>query len=69
MGRSTLVTVGNRYVDIFHRRHGEWRILHRQVIIEWSKLDADVTVTHPVENFPLAYRDRSDPAYRRQAIS
>ncbi len=68
-GRSTLTTVGNRYVDVFHRRDGEWRILHRQVIIEWSKLDADVTITHPVENFPLAHRDRNDPAYRRHAIS
>lgn len=68
-GRSTLVTVGNRYVDVLERRQGEWRILDRKVILEWSKLDADVTVTHPVENFPLAHRDRSDPAYARQSAS
>ncbi|WP_167045552.1 nuclear transport factor 2 family protein [Salinibacterium sp. ZJ454] len=68
-GRSTLVSVGNRYVDVLERRAGEWRILDRKVIVEWSKLDADVTVTHPVENFPSAHRDESDPAYARQPVS
>lgn len=67
--RSTLVTVGNRYVDVLERREGEWRLLDRKVIVEWSKLDEDVSVTHPPENFPLARRDRNDPAYARLRVS
>jgi hypothetical protein len=63
--RATLVSVGNRYVDVLERRDGEWRILDRKVVIEWSKRDADVDVTHRLENFPLAQRDRNDPAYAR----
>lgn len=63
MGRSTLMTVGNRYVDVLERREGEWRILDRKVLVEWSKLDAGVTVTYPAD--PLASRDRNDPAYAR----
>ncbi|WP_167045543.1 nuclear transport factor 2 family protein [Salinibacterium sp. ZJ454] len=68
-GRATLVSVGNRYVDVLERREKEWRILDRKVIVEWSKLDADVTVTHPVEDYPLAHRDRNDPAYARPSVS
>ncbi len=63
--RTTLVTVGNRYVDVLERRDGEWRILDRKVIIEWSKREDDVAVSHSPENFPLAHRDRNDPAYAR----
>jgi hypothetical protein len=31
-------TSGARYVDRLERRHGEWRIAHRQVVTDWSRV-------------------------------
>jgi ketosteroid isomerase-like protein len=30
---------GGRYLDRFERRDGEWRIAHRELVDEWSRLD------------------------------
>lgn len=29
--------VGSRYLDLLEKREGHWRMLHRQVIIDWSQ--------------------------------
>jgi hypothetical protein len=47
-----------RYVDRFERRDGEWRIAHRQVIIDVPRAGMDTTP------FVRGYRDRRDPSYR-----
>jgi ketosteroid isomerase-like protein len=49
-----------RYVDRFERRDGEWRIAHRQVIIDVPRAGMD---TSP---FVRGYRDRRDPSYRHR---
>jgi ketosteroid isomerase-like protein len=49
-----------RYVDRFERREGEWRIAHRQVIIDVPRAGMDTTP------FVQAYRDRRDPSYRNR---
>ncbi|MEM8745553.1 MAG: nuclear transport factor 2 family protein [Actinomycetota bacterium] len=54
---------GVRYVDVFERRAGEWRIADRTVVFDWAR-------TAPGgESFEAEYllgtRDRSDVSYRR----
>jgi ketosteroid isomerase-like protein len=49
-----------RYVDRFERRDGEWRIAHRQVIIDVPRAGMDTTP------FVQGYRDRRDPSYRNR---
>jgi hypothetical protein len=29
--------VGSRYLDLLEKRDGSWRMLHRQVVIDWSQ--------------------------------
>jgi ketosteroid isomerase-like protein len=48
-----------RYVDRFERRDGEWRIAHRQVIIDVPRAGMDI------DDFVRGHRDRRDPSYRR----
>jgi len=33
------LTFGARYVDRFERRQGSWKIAHRQVVFDWSRID------------------------------
>ena len=57
---------GARYLDRLARRDGEWRILHRKVLIEWM-LTGDASFFHSAVNQERGYavgrRDREDPAY------
>jgi hypothetical protein len=48
-----------RWIDRFERRQGEWRIAHRDVIIDVPRRGMD-----PSE-FVAGHRDRRDPSYRR----
>lgn len=61
-GASWLDTFGGRYVDRFERRAGEWRIAHRTVVHEWSKLE-ELTMTFPADSFTQGQRNREDLAY------
>lgn len=38
-GETVLATAG-RYADLFEERQGEWRILERDVLIDWTSLQA-----------------------------
>lgn len=53
-----------RYLDRFERRDGRWRIAHRQVADDWSRLD-EVVATAPnvTDTCSLGTRDRTDPSY------
>jgi SnoaL-like domain len=54
-----------RYVDRFERRDGHWRISERFAVREWTRsIPADQVRAKEGEG-PVAYRDRSDPVYRR----
>jgi len=61
----TLHALG-RYIDSMERRGGEWRIAHRLVIVEFTRLlppDGEMLPSAP----GLGRRDRSDPSYEALA--
>jgi len=53
-----------RYLDRFERRDGRWRIAHRTVVDDWSRLD-EVVATAPsvTDECRHCTRDRTDPSY------
>ncbi len=55
-----------RYADRFERRQGGWKIAHRQVIFDRSRVDP-VGKTFSTEGFVCGKRSREDPAYLRGA--
>jgi len=57
-----LDTFGGRYVDRFEQRDGAWKIAHRVVVHEWSKVE-QVEMTFPTDGFALGVRGRADVAY------
>jgi hypothetical protein len=58
-----LETFAGRYVDRFEKRGGEWRIAHRRVIHDWSKVEA-IAQEYPNEAFEQGKRSRDDASYR-----
>ena len=62
-GVLTLETFGGRHVDRFEKRSGEWRIKHRQVVVDWSKIEP-IAAEYPSEAFEHGKRDRGDASYR-----
>jgi hypothetical protein len=61
-GRPYLRTRAGRYIDRFERRNDEWKIAHRVVVDDWSRLDeaterAEGTLTRPGRVAP------DDPSY------
>jgi hypothetical protein len=58
-----------RYVDLFERREGIWRIAHRKVVFHPHRLDA-VKTTLPVDKDAFVARmDGDDPSYDRRPES
>jgi ketosteroid isomerase-like protein len=51
-----------RYVDRMERRDGEWRIVRREMVLDWHRVEA-VTGMDPAA--ARGRRDRSDPSYQR----
>jgi hypothetical protein len=56
-----LVRGDGRFIDRFERRHGEWRIAHRRVILEWATPGRG----YDQSVFTPGRRDRLDPSYER----
>ncbi len=55
---------GLRYVDLFERRNGEWRIARRKVVIDWMRDDPVVNGGGGVaQGTQYGRRDRGDPVY------
>ncbi len=56
-----------RYVDRMESRGGDWRIAHRQLILDWTRTDplGDLPADPDV---PRAQRDRSDLSYPQEAM-
>lgn len=55
-------TSGFRTVDLMEQRDGEWRILERYAVREWTRSDAGLFVT-PEAPGPRPHRDRTDHIY------
>ncbi len=65
-GREWLDFFSGRYVDKFERRNGEWKIVHRVVVHDWSisnPLDAS-SFPLPMDSFAQGKRDRTDLVYQ-----
>ncbi|WP_319432676.1 nuclear transport factor 2 family protein [Mycobacterium sp. RTGN5] len=64
---------GGRYVDRLERLDGQWRIMFRNNIIEWSGMlpTMPIPFADSVDNAGngLPARDRSDPSYLRPLIN
>ncbi|MGE0827861.1 MAG: nuclear transport factor 2 family protein [Hyphomonadaceae bacterium] len=56
-------TTGSRYIDRFERRGGEWRIADRQCLRSFVRLESGFVTNPPLEGWPSASRDRTDPVY------
>lgn len=58
-------TLGGRYVDTFERRGGEWRIVRRIVMYDWSARSEAEPLDFPHLE---GSRSRSDPSYEAFAM-
>jgi hypothetical protein len=63
-GITTDLVFSGRYADRFERRDGAWKIAHRQVIFDRSRIDK-VDRAFSTEGFVVGKRSREDPAYKR----
>lgn len=64
---------GGRYIDLFERRHDQWKILRRRITNEWNDIRPSHRITDQghVAHYNLpGRRDRQDPVYlNRIALS
>jgi hypothetical protein len=57
---------GGRYIDLFERRDGQWKILRRRITNEWNDVRPSRRITSQgaLADFNLpGRRDRQDPVY------
>jgi 3-phenylpropionate/cinnamic acid dioxygenase small subunit len=66
-GRTIDTTVGVRYLDRFEQRGGPWKIAHRRVVFEFSRIDPVIETTPFGPDWVVATRDASDPSYDHSA--
>lgn len=50
---------GGRYLDRLEKREGDWRLLHRQVVMDWSRTTA-ITDERSSEAFEALAKGRND---------
>lgn len=69
---ATNVIAGGRYLDRFQRREGEWKLLTRNNMIEWTSLvpaaEIPVDVSEAALN-GLSARSREDASYLRPLVN
>jgi hypothetical protein len=57
------VTIAGRYLDLFERRGGQWKIARRQVVMDWNRIDpVERSVT--LGQFVVGQRSREDLVYK-----
>lgn len=61
--KADLIFAG-RYVDRFERREGRWKIAHRQVVFDRSRIDK-IEKSFSIEEYVCGKRSREDPVYKR----
>lgn len=55
--------VFGRYIDRFERREGEWKIAHRQVVLDYATCPPRAPIYPHKHAFAAGVRDQSDPGY------
>lgn len=61
--------MGIRYVDRFEKRHGEWRIAHRVIAMEWRRVDPVAGARGRGKVGTWGRRDRDDVLYRIMTLT
>jgi ketosteroid isomerase-like protein len=61
--------VCGRYLDRFERRDGGWKIAHRQVILDLSRVLATGEAWGGMDHFPHGGRRDADPSWDRFAVA
>lgn len=61
-GEWGLAMVGGRYLDRFENRSGDWRIAHREVLIDWSREPGPAVDWIGAASFPSGARREADPS-------
>lgn len=59
MRDGTDATIGGRYLDRIEKRDGQWKLAHREVIFDWSRMEeptAKFWASHPA--LPILYGKR-----------
>jgi hypothetical protein len=64
VGRVEVEMVGGRYLDQFERRHGEWRISSRLVLLDWQCLGDGAGMAERLARSHGGARNPADPSYR-----
>lgn len=62
-GQLTDMTAGLRYVDIFERRDGQWRILERVIAYSWRRTDPAIGPSRFAETYVRGIRGMDDIVY------
>ncbi len=62
-GAASHVPVTGRYLDRFARRDGEWRIVERTVVLDWSATPLGWTPWAAQGDYPQGGRRESDPSH------
>lgn len=62
-GKEFTRSMGARYIDRFERRNGEWRIAHRVMVHDWSRLDEVVEAWPAGKDFIQGERTANDMVY------
>lgn len=57
--------VGGRYVDLYEKRQGEWRIKTRLTLLDWQGLMDASQMKERLAKRHQGSRDRNDPSYER----
>lgn len=64
--------VEGRYLDVFERRNGDWKISYRRLLVEAFRehvVDAEQGNRYPADHPAVAKRQPDDPLYRGYAIA
>jgi ketosteroid isomerase-like protein len=62
-GQLTDMIAGLRYVDVFERRNGDWKILERVIAYSWRRTDPAVGQTGFAETYVQGVRGMDDIVY------
>lgn len=63
--------IGGRYLDIYEKRDGQWRFLHRAALADWARVDNPSTVDlkHPmVDGAHIGTPGDKDPSYSQLSL-
>ena len=54
---------GIRYLDRMEKRDGDWRIAHRQIVLDWMRIDEVANAGKVPDDWARGRRDTEDASY------